>query len=108
MITQPSNRTLCCCWKEVNLRVQIRKDVHDIALNEKNQNSVHHQSTSVFKKKSGGGYGLDILRLFLEKYARDISAIVSKEKKLFSLYCVLQCKNFFSPSACDSCSNKNN
>lgn len=51
---------------------------------------------------------LDILRLFLEKYARNTTTIVSKEKNLFSLYCVLQCKNFFSPSACDSCSNKNN
>lgn len=88
--------------------MQIRKDVRDIALSEKNQDSVHHQLTSVCKKKSGGGYVLDILRLFLEKYARNTPAIISKEKNLFSLYCVLQYKNFFSPSACVSCSNKNN
>lgn len=31
--------------------MQLRKDVYDTALNEKNQNSVHSKLTSVLKKK---------------------------------------------------------
>lgn len=37
--------------KEVNLCVQIRKDLYDITLSEKNQNSVHSKLISVFQKK---------------------------------------------------------
>lgn len=67
--------------------MQIRKDVCDIALSEKNQDSVHHQLTSVCKKKVAVGMCLIYLDYFW-KNMQETHQQLSQRRKTYFHYIV--------------------